>query len=110
MWITNADKDVKVLYYEPDAQELKTLPNIRNGKITEIVLYLDDIFLADYDSPIEAVREMEEISRAYLGGHDEYQVKDYELSEADHELVRHLTAKYKDAFMPDDNTILERLG
>lgn len=108
MWITNADRDVKVLYYEPTEQELKTLPNIRDGKIKEIVLYLDYIMLADYDSPVDALREMEEIQRAYLAGHEEYQVKDYELNDTDKELVRYLTEKYKDAFMPSDDEILER--
>lgn len=90
MWITNADRDVKVLYYEPEEQQLRTMPNIRDGKIKEIVLYLDDIMLADYDRVADAVQEMEKIMKAYQDDQEEYQVKDYELTESDLELVKHL--------------------
>lgn len=107
MWITNADRDVKILYHEPTEQKLYTRPNIRHCKIKEIVLYLDDIMLADYDSPIDALREMEEIQRTYMDGQYEYQCKDYELSESDQELAKHLAEKYRDTFMPSDDEILE---
>lgn len=87
MILVNRDKDLAVRYDDPAEQQLHTMPNVRDGKICEIVLYLDSYMLADYDSPVEAVREMEMIAEAMSSGQRVYQVGDYELTESELQLI-----------------------
>lgn len=90
MILVNRDRDLAVRYDDQYEQQLHTMPNIRDGQIKEVVLYLDNYMLADYDNAPEALREMEMIAEAIESGQRVYQVGDYELSESDLELVERL--------------------